>query len=176
MHLSSLFVIFHLHAFCYRFFLCLIPFYLHFYTYFQLILIPPLSCPVLSYTLTCVLDSVRGGDVHHIFAFLPTEDIYSSLSRGQDKDYFICWNTFKKHIQWERLLPTGDGKKKKPCEDNDCNKCQQQNAFCNFTWFLDHCPYFEEKLPPETAPSRNTAGSKAVMTFLTALGLNSKGI
>lgn len=127
-------------------------------------------------TPTPPLPSVKGGDVHLILAFLPTEDIYSSLSREQDKDYFICWNTFKKHLQWKNLLLAGDvKKKKKPCED-DCNKCQQQNAFCNFTWFLDHFPYFEEKLPPETAPGRSTAGSKAVMTFLTALGLNPKGI
>lgn len=51
-----------------------------------------------------------------------------------------------------------------------------KNAFCDFTWFLYHFPHFEEKLPPETAAGRSNTGSKAVMTFLTALRLNPKGI
>lgn len=65
-------------------------------------------------------------------------------------DYFICWNTFKKHLQRKRRLPAGDKKtnRKKPREDNHLNTRQQQRAFRNFTWFLDHSPYFEEKLPP----------------------------
>lgn len=47
-------------------------------------------------------------------------------------------------------------KKKKPCEDNNnCNKCQQQDAFCNFTWFFSSFSIFWGKAstwncsPPE---------------------------
>lgn len=40
--------------------------------------------------LCYITDSVRGREVHHVLACVPAEDIYSSLSRGQDKDYFIC--------------------------------------------------------------------------------------
>lgn len=48
--------------------------------------------------------------------------------------------------------------------------------FVTLHGFLFIFPYFEEKLPPETAAGRTDAGSKAVMTFLTALRLNPKGI
>lgn len=88
------------------------------YIFFPLFFTLPLRCIFLSfphisitpYIHAFILDSVRGGEVHHIFACLPTEDIHSSLSRGQDKDYFICWNTFKRHLQWQRLFPAGEKK------------------------------------------------------------------
>lgn len=68
-------------------------------------------------------------------------------------------------------------KTKKPCEDN-CNKCQQRNAFffpVTLHGFSIIFHFFVEKLPPETAAGGSTAGRKAVMTFLTALRLKPKG-
>lgn len=44
--------------------------------------------------------------------------------------------------------PQETWKSEKPREDNNCNKHQQQNVFCTFTWFLDRFQYFEETLPP----------------------------
>lgn len=111
-------------------------------------------------------------------AFQPTEDIYSSLNGGQDKDYFIRWNTFKKHLQWQRLLPAGDERKKKRnhVKTTTVTNANNKMLFVTLHGFLIIFPYFEEKLPPETAAGRSDAGSKAVMTFLTAPHLNPKGI
>lgn len=55
-------------------------------------------------------------------------------------------------------------------------KGQQEKAFWNFTWFLDHFPYSAERPPSAPAAGRSTAGGKVWMTFLTALRLNTKGL
>lgn len=189
MHLSSLFVIFHLHTFDHHFFLCLFnhrpcfpPFPYVFLFNLTFSYPSPLMSPPAPTSLSFLTPS------HASLIQLGEETCTTSLPSCQQRTSIVPWAEGKTKIILfaeihSRNISSGRGYYPQetkggggPCEDNDCNKCEQQNAFCNFPWFLNRCPYFEEKLPPETAPSRNPAGSKAVMTFLAVLGLNPKGI
>lgn len=183
MLLSSLFSMIFLIFMCipsvitYLYFLCLFPINLLSFCllfcflipHFLALLLPSFSLHTRHPLHPSILDSIRGGEVLHIFAWLPREDICSFLSRGQDKDYFIHSNTFKKHLQSKALTCRRRGKKKRKKEET----MWKQDAFCNFTWFLDYFSIFWKK--DSTWNCRSDAGTKAVMTFLTALRLKPKG-
>lgn len=137
-------------------------------------------CPTISFPSTphihaSVLNSVRGGEVHHIFACLPTEDIHSFLEQRARQRLFYSL----KYIQETSPVATCSERERKKKNRNHVkttvtNANNNNMLFVTLHGFFIIFPYFEEKLPPETAAG--SAGSKAVMTFLTALRLNPKGI
>lgn len=192
MLLSSVFFPHHcLHSFgyCLHLLLCLFPFdYLLFFACFFILftdfsfLFPSPSLSFISHTHHPLHSSfIQLGEERcntSSPACQPTEDIYSSSNGGQDKDYLIRWNTFKKHLQWHKALTRRRREKKKRNHVKTTTVTNANNKMLFVTWhgFLINFPYFEEKLPPETAAGRSDTGSKAVMTFLTAPRLNPKGI
>lgn len=120
------------------------------------VLFPAHPSPLPS-THPFILDSIRGGEVLHIFACLPREDICRFLSRGQDKDYFIRSNTFKKHLQSEALTCRRREKKEKKKKRNHVKttttvtNATNKMLFVTLHGFLIIFPYFERKIPLETA-------------------------
>lgn len=192
MLLSSVFFPHHcLHSFgyCLHLLLCLFPFdYLLFFACFFILftdfsfLFPSPSLSFISHTHHPLHSSfIQLGEERcntSSPACQPTEDIYSSSNGGQDKDYLIRWNTFKKHLQWQKALTRRRREKKKRNHVKTTTVTNANNKMLFVTWhgFLIIFPYFEEKLPPETAAGRSDTGSKAVMAFLTAPRLNPKGI